>query len=70
MAPETKGRARAKLAAFTPKIGYPDQLARLFERSRSAAATLLGNAMRAAEFEYDDQSQQARPADPTAGNGA
>ena len=25
MAPETKARARAKLAAFTPKIGYPDR---------------------------------------------
>ncbi|MDJ0275703.1 M13 family metallopeptidase [Sphingomonas sp. 2R-10] len=25
MAPETKVKARAKLAAFTPKIGYPDQ---------------------------------------------
>ncbi len=25
MAPETKVRARAKLAAFTPKIGYPDR---------------------------------------------
>lgn len=25
MAPETKAKARAKLAAFTPKIGYPDQ---------------------------------------------
>ena len=25
MAPETQARARAKLAAFTPKIGYPDR---------------------------------------------
>ena len=25
MAPETRARARAKLAAFTPKIGYPDR---------------------------------------------
>lgn len=25
MAPETKAKARAKLAAFTPKIGYPDR---------------------------------------------
>ena len=30
MAPETKARARAKLANFTTKIGYPDQWQRLF----------------------------------------
>ena len=30
MAPETKVKAHAKLAAFTPKIGYPSQWQRLF----------------------------------------
>ena len=30
MAPETKVKARAKLAAFRPQIGYPDEVARLF----------------------------------------
>ena len=30
MAPETKVKAHAKLAAFTPKIGYPEPVARLF----------------------------------------
>ena len=29
MAPETKVKARAKLAAFTPMIGYPGQMAQL-----------------------------------------
>ena len=29
MAPETRTRARAKLAAFTPMIGYPDSVAQL-----------------------------------------
>ena len=36
MAPETRTRARAKLAAFTPKIGYPDRW-RDYSSLRSAA---------------------------------
>jgi putative endopeptidase len=51
MAPETKVRAHAKLAAFTPKIGYPsqwrDMSGLVIERN-----DLLGNAMRSAEFEH------------------
>lgn len=50
MAPETKARARAKLAAFTPKIGYPDEW-RDYSALRIEADDLLGNALRAAEFE-------------------
>ncbi|EMD81747.1 M13 family metallopeptidase [Pacificimonas flava] len=50
MAPETKQRARAKLAAFTPKIGYPDEW-RDYSALRIEANDLVGNAMRAAEFE-------------------
>jgi putative endopeptidase len=52
MSPETKAKAHAKLAAFTPKIGYPSQW-----RDMSGLAIdpndLLGNAMRSARFETD-----------------
>ena len=51
MAPETKARAHEKLAAFTPKIGYPSQW-----RDMSGLAIdrsdLLGNAMRSNRFDY------------------
>jgi putative endopeptidase len=50
MSPETKAKAHAKLAAFTPKIGYPSQW-----RDMSGLVIdkgdLLGNAMRSAKFE-------------------
>ena len=52
MAPATKAKARAKLASFTPKIGYPEKW-----RDYSALAIVkgdaYGNAKRAAAFEYD-----------------
>ncbi len=54
MAPETKAKARAKLAAFTPKIGYPDKW-RDYSSLKVVAGDVLGNADRAAEFEYDRQ---------------
>ena len=41
MAPETKVKAHAKLAAFTPKIGYPEPLARLLRRCRSSRDDLV-----------------------------
>lgn len=51
MSPETKAKAHAKLAAFTPKIGYPSQW-----RNMSALVIkrddLVGNAMRSARFEH------------------
>ncbi len=51
MSPETKQAAQAKLAKFTPKIGYPDSW-----RDYSALAIdkgdLAGNLTRAAQFEY------------------
>ena len=54
MSPETKAKAHAKLAAFTPKIGYPSQW-----RDMSGLVIdrgdLLGNAMRSNRFEYDYQ---------------
>jgi putative endopeptidase len=51
MAPETKAKAHEKLAAFTPKIGYPSQW-----RDMSGLVIdrgdLLGNAMRSNQFDY------------------
>jgi putative endopeptidase len=51
MSPETKVKAHAKLAAFTPKIGYPSQW-----RDMSGLAIdrndVIGNAMRSAEFDH------------------
>lgn len=52
MAPETKVKARAKLAAFTPKIGYPSQW-RDFSGLQIQRDDVLGNAIRAANFEHD-----------------
>ena len=52
MAPETKAKAHAKLAAFRPKIGYPDTW-----RDYSALVIrrddLVGNIARANAFEFD-----------------
>jgi len=54
MSAETKARAHAKLAAFTPKIGYPSQW-----RDMSGLVVdrndLIGNAMRSARFEFGYQ---------------
>ena len=52
MSVETKTRAHAKLAAFTPKIGYPSQW-----RDMSGLAIdrndVLANAMRSSRFEHE-----------------
>jgi putative endopeptidase len=54
MSADTKAKAHAKLAAFTPKIGYPSQW-----RDMGGLAIdrgdLLGNAMRSSRFEHDYQ---------------
>ena len=54
MSADTKAKAHAKLAAFTPKIGYPSQW-----RDMSGLVVdrndALGNAMRSARFEFDYQ---------------
>ncbi len=52
MGPETKKEAQAKLAAFTPKIGYPARW-RDYSKLAVAPGDLVGNVMRANEFEYD-----------------
>jgi putative endopeptidase len=51
MAPETKAKARIKLAAFTPKLGYPDRW-RDYSALEIRRDDALGNAMRAGRFEY------------------
>lgn len=65
MAPETKQKALAKLAAFTPKIGYPTQW-----RDYSALAVsrddLVGNVARSSEFEFRrGLNKLGRPIDRT-----
>jgi len=52
MAPETKVKAKAKLAAFTPRVGYPDQ----WHDYSTIAITrddLFGNALRANQWAHD-----------------
>jgi len=51
MGPETKQKALAKLAKFTPKIGYPDNW-RDYSALAFSSDDLLGNVMRAEAFEY------------------
>lgn len=51
MAPQTKARARAKLANFTAKIGYPDQW-RDYSSLQIRRDDLIGNAIRSAAFEH------------------
>ena len=52
MAPETKVKALAKLAAFTPKIGYPTRW-RDYSALVVTPGDLVGNVARADAFEYD-----------------
>ena len=53
MAPETKTRARAKLANFRTKIGYPERW-QDYSALTIQPGDALGNAMRAAEWAHDD----------------
>ncbi|HEY0627146.1 MAG TPA: M13 family metallopeptidase [Allosphingosinicella sp.] len=52
MAPETKVKARAKLAAFTPMIGFPDTW-RSYEGLGVKAGDAYGNFQRAGRFDYE-----------------
>ena len=63
MSEDTKARALEKLAAFTPKIGYPDTW-RDYSALIVTADDLVGNARRAAAFELDRQlAKIGRPVD-------
>jgi putative endopeptidase len=52
MAPATKVKAHAKLAAFTPRIGYPSQW-RDYAALRIVSGDALGNELRANKWAYD-----------------
>lgn len=52
MAPETKVKAREKLAAFTQKIGYPDKW-RDYSALKIVRGDVVGNVLRATEFQYE-----------------
>ncbi|TQM09003.1 M13 family metallopeptidase [Pseudonocardia kunmingensis] len=54
MSPATRERALAKLAKFTPKIGYPDRW-KDYSALEIRADDLLGNALRAASWYTDFQ---------------
>jgi putative endopeptidase len=54
MSPATKVKARAKLAAFTPMIGYPEKW-RSYEGLSVRPGDAYGNLERAGRFDYDRQ---------------
>ncbi|WP_343525551.1 M13 family metallopeptidase [Sphingomonas sp.] len=63
MAPETKQKALAKLAAFTPKIGYPDKW-RDYSALQIQRGDLVGNVARSNAFEYQrDLNKLGQPID-------
>ena len=65
MDPKTKVEARAKLAVFTPKIGYPDKW-RDYSKFEVIRGDALGNAMRQARFEYQRELDKiGKPIDRT-----
>jgi putative endopeptidase len=53
MQPQTKVRAKAKLANFTTKIGYPDQW-KNYSKLKIVRGDLFGNQMRANNWGFDD----------------
>jgi putative endopeptidase len=53
MAPETKVKAHEKLAAFTPKIGYPDRW-RDYSALKIVDGDAFGNALRANQWQHDE----------------
>jgi len=63
MSPETRRQAKDKLAHFTVKIGYPDRW-RDYSALEIRRDDLLGNAMRANAFQYQDMaSRLGQPVD-------
>jgi predicted metalloendopeptidase len=63
MSPETRTQAQAKLAAFTPKIGYPNTW-RDYSNVRVMREDLVGNMMRAQAAEFEFQLAKAgKPVD-------
>jgi len=63
MSPATKQQAQAKLAKFTPKIGYPNKW-RDYSSLIIVPGDLVGNIMRAQSFEYQrDINKLGNPID-------
>jgi putative endopeptidase len=63
MTPATRSVAREKLAAFRPKIGYPDKW-RDYSELQVDKADPLGNRMRAAELKHNREiAKLGKPAD-------
>ena len=63
MSEETKTKALEKLAAFTPKIGYPDKW-RDYSGLEIKADDLVGNYLRYAEFDHmEDVAKIGKPVD-------
>ncbi|WP_294298187.1 M13-type metalloendopeptidase [uncultured Sphingomonas sp.] len=52
MTPETRTKAVAKLAAFTPRIGYPDKW-RDYASLRIVPGDAFGNSLRASQWSHD-----------------
>ncbi len=52
MSAETKAKAKAKLATYNPKIGYPKKW-RDYSKLEVVAGDAVGNDQRASRFEYD-----------------
>ncbi|SHI19016.1 M13 family metallopeptidase [Ferrimonas marina] len=57
MSEETKAKAKVKLAAFTPKIGYPDQWTD-YSALSIQADDLVGNTMRAAQWSHQHELEK------------
>jgi putative endopeptidase len=57
MTPQTKTRAHEKLAAFTPKIGYPDKW-KDYSALTIRRDDLIGNVRRAAEWQWNYQVER------------
>ncbi len=65
MSPETKTKAKIKLATYMPKIGYPSQW-RDYGNLHIKAGDALGNSVRAAVFEYNrNLAKLGKPVDRT-----
>jgi len=63
MSDETKAKALEKLAAFTPKIGYPDKW-RDYTNLEIKADDLVGNYLRYAKFDHmEDVAKIGKPVD-------
>ena len=65
MSPDTKALAKAKLATYAPKIGYPTKW-RDYSALNISADDVVGNSMRARAFEYNRElAKLGKPLDRT-----